>query len=91
MRAYRAAEANCNALQGRQFWGRPATCASRESDNGTIIASADCMRSHPYIVAIVALLVAFAAAGCHNTARGVREDTSNALHRAGDKVEGHRR
>jgi predicted small secreted protein len=40
---------------------------------------------------MAALLLAFAAAACHNTARGVREDTSNALHRAGDKVEGHRR
>jgi predicted small secreted protein len=45
------------------------------------------MKSRQYVIALAALLFTFTAIGCHNTARGVRADTSNALHRAGDKIE----
>jgi predicted small secreted protein len=56
------------------------------------------MNAHRRIRGMAGLLLLLAAASCHNTAQGVKEDTKRALdktgaglEKAGDKIDGHRR
>ncbi|HEY8042300.1 MAG TPA: hypothetical protein VIF15_21000 [Polyangiaceae bacterium] len=44
---------------------------------------------HPVHSALITVIIAamFVAGGCHNTARGVKEDTAHALHKSGEKIE----
>jgi hypothetical protein len=61
----------------------PGTCAS--------------LKGNRFVLCMVTLLFMLAAVGCHNTAQGVKADTSRALHKtgegldkAGDKIDRHR-
>jgi hypothetical protein len=55
------------------------------------------MKGNRFVLCMVTLLFMLAAVGCHNTAQGVKADTSRALHKtgegldkAGDKIDRHR-